>query len=142
MKSVVAKGAEGIKRAEPMRLFRSYRPEFTDGGQLRDFVYVRDCVEVVLWLLDHPEVSGLFNVGSGKARSWLDLAQALYASHRLQPAIEFIEMPPELVQNYQYYTEASMDQLRAAGYRRPFTTLEAGIEDYVCNYLLRSDSYR
>jgi ADP-L-glycero-D-manno-heptose 6-epimerase len=142
MRSVVAKGAEGIRRGEAMRLFRSHRADYADGGQLRDFVYVRDCVDVILWLVDNPQVSGLFNVGSGKARSWLDLAHALYAAHQREPVIEFIDMPPELIENYQYFTEARVDRLRAAGYRKPFTTLEAGIEDYVSNYLLGADPYR
>jgi ADP-L-glycero-D-manno-heptose 6-epimerase len=142
MRSVVAKGAEGFKRGEPMRLFRSHRSDYTDGGQLRDFVYVRDCVDVILWLLENPKVSGLFNVGSGKARSWLDLANALYASHKQQPDIQFIDMPNELKENYQYFTEAKMERLKAAGYDKPFTTLEAGIDDYVSGYLLRADPYR
>jgi ADP-L-glycero-D-manno-heptose 6-epimerase len=142
MRSVVAKGADGFRRGEEMRLFRSHRADYTDGGQLRDFVYVRDCVDVILWLVDNPKVSGLFNVGSGQARSWLDLANALYAAHKREPVVEFIDMPPELIANYQYFTEARVDRLRAAGYREPFTPLEAGIEDYVSNYLLRADPYR
>jgi ADP-L-glycero-D-manno-heptose 6-epimerase len=125
-----------------MHLFRSYRPQYVDGGQLRDFIYVRDCVEVVLWLLDNPGVSGLFNVGSGHARSWLDLAQALFSATRQAARVEFIDMPPELRDRYQYFTEARMGRLQAAGYRREFTPLEAGIEDYVRSYLQREDPYR
>ena len=142
MQSVVAKNYSLVRDGQPLRLFRSYRPEYADGGQLRDFVYVRDCVDVVLWLLDHPQVSGLFNLGTGQARSWLDLAKALFAAAGRAPAIEFIEMPPELIEKYQYFTQARMDHLRSAGYTRPFTTLEEGIADYVGHYLAANDPYR
>jgi ADP-L-glycero-D-manno-heptose 6-epimerase len=142
MLSVAARSFAGVRRGESMRLFRSLRPDYADGGQLRDFVYVKDCVEVMLWLLDNSPVSGLFNVGSGVARSWLDLANALFAASDRPPSIEFIDMPSQLVANYQYFTEARLDRLRAAGYQKPFTTLEAGIADYVHNYLLKSNPYR
>jgi ADP-L-glycero-D-manno-heptose 6-epimerase len=142
MQSVVARNFAAVRRGEPLRLFRSHRTQYRDGGQLRDFIYVRDCVEVVLWLLANPHVSGLFNVGSGAARTWLDLAQALFAACQRPEHIEFIDMPPELIDKYQYFTEARIERLRAAGYSRPFTTLEAGVEDYVRNYLLLSDRYR
>jgi ADP-L-glycero-D-manno-heptose 6-epimerase len=142
MQSVVAKNYSVVRDGQPLRLFRSYRPEYADGGQLRDFVYVRDCVDVVLWLLDHPQVSGLFNLGTGQARSWLDLAKALFAAAGRAPAIEFIEMPPELIEKYQYFTQARMDHLRSAGYARPFTSLEEGIADYVGHYLAANDPYR
>ena len=91
-------------------------PDYTDGGQLRDFVYVADCVAVILWLLEQPQVSGLFNVGSGKARSWLDLATALFSAAQRPARVEFIDMPAELRDKYQYFTEAGMSRLRAAGY--------------------------
>jgi ADP-L-glycero-D-manno-heptose 6-epimerase len=142
MQSVVAKNYGLIRDGQPLRLFRSYRAEYSDGGQLRDFVYVRDCVEVVLWLLDNPKVSGLFNLGTGQARSWLDLAKALFAAAGRAPAIEFIEMPPALIEKYQYFTQARMDSLRSAGYQRPFTSLEEGIADYVHRYLAADDPYR
>jgi ADP-L-glycero-D-manno-heptose 6-epimerase len=125
-----------------MRLFRSLRPDYADGGQLRDFVYVKDCVDVVLWLLDNSRICGNFNVGSGVARSWLDLANALFAANDRPPSIEFIDMPSQLIANYQYFTEARLDRLRAVGYPKPFTTLEAGIADYVHSYLLGSNQYR
>src|SRR5208282_2188094 len=92
MQSVVAKNYRLVRDGQPLRLFRSYRAEYGDGGQLRDFVYVRDCVDVVLWLVDHPKVSGLFNLGTGQARSWLDLAKGLFAAAARAPSIEFIEM--------------------------------------------------
>ncbi len=142
MMSVVARNFESVRRGEPMRLFKSYRSEYRDGGQLRDFVYVRDCVAVVLWLLDNPAVSGLFNVGSGAARSWVDLAHALFAAARLEPRIEFIDMPAALIEKYQYFTEARLDRLRSAGYVRSFTSLEAGVADYVQTYLSAGDRYR
>jgi ADP-L-glycero-D-manno-heptose 6-epimerase len=141
MQSVIARNFASVQRGEPVRLFRSHRPDYADGGQLRDFIYVRDCVDVVVWLLDHPDVTGLFNVGSGRARSWLDLAQALFSAAKQTPRVEFIDMPPGLLGKYQYFTEASVGRLRAAGYREAFTTLEAGIEDYVRNYLMREDPY-
>ena len=142
MRSVVARNFERVQRGEPLHLFRSRHPEYADGGQLRDFIYVKDCVDVVMWLIDNPQVSGLFNVGSGQARSWLDLGQALFAACRRLPLIEFVDMPPQLIDKYQYFTEARVQRLRAAGYARAFTPLEVGIEDYVRNYLVRSDPYR
>ncbi len=142
MQSVIARNFAAVRRGEPLRLFRSHRPDYADGGQLRDFIYVRDCVDVILWLLDNPHVSGLFNVGSGAARSWLDLAHALFAASEQPPLIEFIDMPAQLQEKYQYFTQARVTRLRAAGYRKAFTTLEAGVEEYVRTYLLRSDPYR
>jgi ADP-L-glycero-D-manno-heptose 6-epimerase len=142
MQSVVAKNYSLVRDGRPLCLFRSYRAEYAAGGQLRDFVYVRDCVDVVLWLLDHSQVSGLFNLGTGQARSWLDLAKALFAAAGRPPAIEFIDMPPALIEKYQYFTQARMDRLRSAGYQRPFTSLEEGIADYVRHYLAADDPYR
>jgi ADP-L-glycero-D-manno-heptose 6-epimerase len=142
MQSVVAKNYAIVRNGQPLRLFRSYRAEYADGGQQRDFVYVRDCVDVVVWLLDHPQVSGLFNLGTGQARSWLDLAKALFAEAGRPPAIEFIEMPPALIEKYQYFTQARMERLRSVGYERPFTSLEQGIADYVSRYLAADDPYR
>jgi ADP-L-glycero-D-manno-heptose 6-epimerase len=142
MQSVVARNFAAVRRGEPLRLFRSHRPQYGDGGQLRDFVYVADCVEVMMWLIDNPHVSGLFNVGSGAARTWLDLAHALFAACQLPARVEFIDMPPELIEKYQYFTEARIARLRAAGFRQPFTSLEAGVSEYVRGYLAREDPYR
>jgi ADP-L-glycero-D-manno-heptose 6-epimerase len=142
MQSVIARNYASVQAGEPLRLFRSYRPDYPDGGQLRDFIYVRDCVDVMLWLLDHPQVSGLFNVGTGKARSWLDLGHALFAAIGREPKIEFIEMPETLQAKYQYHTAASTGRLRAAGYGSAFTELEAGVADYVRNFLAAPDPYR
>ncbi len=103
---------------------------------------MKDCVAVISWLLGNPDVCGLFNVGTGAARSWLDLANALFNAANRPARIEFIDMPPELLEKYQYFTQAHVDRLRAAGYRAAFTTLEAGVADYVQQYLARSDPYR
>jgi ADP-L-glycero-D-manno-heptose 6-epimerase len=141
MQSIVAAHTTKLLAGNSLSLFRSYRPDYSDGGQLRDFVYVKDCVDVILWLLQNTEVNGLFNVGTGNARSWLDLANAMFAAIDRVPAIEFVDMPPQLVDKYQYFTEARIDRLRAAGYRKAFTTLEAGVSDYVREYLVCDDPY-
>jgi ADP-L-glycero-D-manno-heptose 6-epimerase len=142
MQSVVAKNFALVKATRPLCLFRSYRPDYADGGQLRDFVYVDDCVDVVLWLLDHPHVSGLFNLGTGRARTWLDLAHALFNAMERPRTVEFVEMPQALIEKYQYFTEARMDRLRAAGYQRPFAPMEDGIRKYVRQYLETDDPFR
>jgi ADP-L-glycero-D-manno-heptose 6-epimerase len=142
MKSVIAQNYAQVQAGQPLRLFRSYRPDYTDGGQLRDFIYVRDCIEAMLWLLHEPRVSGLFNIGTGKARSWIDLGHALFAAIGREPRIEFIDMPAALQPRYQYHTAASVGRLRAAGYAQPFTELEAGVADYVRGFLAATDPYR
>jgi ADP-L-glycero-D-manno-heptose 6-epimerase len=142
MQSIIAAHTAKLVAGEKLALFRSYRADYRDGGQLRDFVYVKDCVDIVLWLLENPQISGLFNVGTGKARSWLDLANSLFAAIDRPAAIEFVDMPAQLIDKYQYFTEARIERLRAAGYRNAFTTLEAGVLDYVHEYLLRDDPYR
>lgn len=142
MKSLIARGFAGVQKGEPLKLFRSYKPQYADGGQLRDFIYIKDCIDVLMWLLEHPRVSGLFNLGTGMARSWLDLASALFCASKRERAVEFIDMPPQLIDKYQYFTQAQMDRLRDAGYTRPFTSLEDGIADYVQRYLAAEDPYR
>ncbi|MGO1118727.1 ADP-glyceromanno-heptose 6-epimerase [Rhodovibrionaceae bacterium A322] len=124
------------------RLFKSHHPDYADGGQLRDFIWVDDVVQVVLWLLDKREVSGLFNVGTGKARSFHDLARAVFKAMNKPEQIEFIPTPESIRAKYQYFTEANMDRLRAAGYDREFTGLEDGITRYLRNYLMTDDPYR
>jgi ADP-L-glycero-D-manno-heptose 6-epimerase len=141
MQSVIAKNYAQIVAGRPLSLFRSYRPEYPDGGQLRDFIYVGDCVAAILWCLDHEQVSGLFNLGTGEARSWLDLAAAVFRAAERPLAVEFIEMPLSLRENYQYVTEARMSRLRSVGYDRPFTSLEDGISHYVRGYLATHDPY-
>ncbi len=142
MQSVIARNYALIKSSHPLSLFRSYRPDYGDGGQMRDFIYVDDCVDVILWFVDHPQVSGLYNLGTGEARTWLELAHALFAAAGLPINVRFIEMPSELIDKYQYLTRARVDRLRAAGYARPFTSLEKGIARYVHDYLATNDPYR
>ena len=137
---VVATGS--ARAGDKARLFRSHNPAYQDGGQLRDFIYVRDCVDMLLWLYEHPEVSGLFNIGTGKARSFADLAAATFRAVGRQPVYEFVDTPVEIRDKYQYFTEARMQRLRHAGYDKPFTTLEDGVADYVTNFLARPDPYR
>jgi ADP-L-glycero-D-manno-heptose 6-epimerase len=142
MMSVAAQNHARVQAGEPMRLFKSHRRDYRDGGQLRDFIYVSDCVEAMLWLLENPQVSGLFNLGTGTARSFKDLAKALFAALGKKPRIEFIDMPEAIRPRYQYRTEAAMSRLRAAGYDRPFLSLEDGVADYVQRYLESDDPYR
>jgi len=141
-KSVVAHLFPVAKRGEEVKLFKSYHPDYPDGGQLRDFVWVGDVVAVILWLLAHPDVSGLFNVGSGEARSFHDLAAATFAALGMPAKIGYREMPDELRGKYQYYTKADLTRLRAAGYERPMTRLEDGVREYVTRYLDHEDPYR
>jgi len=142
MKSVVAHMYPDIVAAGRVSLFKSHHPDYEDGGQLRDFVSVVDAADIVLWLLDHPQVSGLFNVGTGKARSFADLARATFAALGRTAQIHYRDMPEELKARYQYFTQARMERLRAAGYAKPFTPLEAGVKDYVQNHLSKADPYR
>lgn len=136
MRSVVHKAFETIQAEGRMGLFKSYRPEYRDGEQVRDFIFVKDAVDVTLFFMDHPEVSGLFNCGTGQARTWLDLVRGVFAAMDRDPDIHFIDMPETLRGKYQYHTEADVKKLRAAGYDRPFTSLEDGIREYIVNHLL------
>jgi ADP-L-glycero-D-manno-heptose 6-epimerase len=142
MRSVIARNFTEVQRGAPLRLFRSYKADYADGGQMRDFIYVRDCVDVVLWFLDNAHISGLYNLGTGQARTWMDLANALYGALDRPANVAIIDMPAELQSKYQYYTQAKMDRLREIGYRRPFTSLENGILDYVKQYLINEVPYR
>ncbi|APF19986.1 ADP-L-glycero-D-manno-heptose-6-epimerase [Caldithrix abyssi DSM 13497] len=137
MASVVFKAFNQIRQTGSVRLFKSHRPDFKDGEQLRDFVYVKDVLEVILFFLQNPDKNGLFNVGSGKARSFLDLVNATFAAMGKKPEIIFFDMPEHLRDRYQYFTEARIEKLRKAGYQKEFASLERGIEDYVRNYLLK-----
>jgi ADP-L-glycero-D-manno-heptose 6-epimerase len=142
MRSVACQKWPEAARGEAVKLFKSYREDVPHGGQRRDFVYVRDAVEVVLWLMANPQVSGVYNLGSGRARSFRELVEALFRAADQPPRIDYVDMPPGLRERYQYYTQAEMGRLQAAGYDRPFTTLEDGIADYVWLYLSQSDPYR
>lgn len=134
MRSVVAKAYAQVRESGEIRLFKSYRPAVPDGEQQRDFLYVRDAVAIALFFHQHPDKSGLFNCGTGRARTWLDLAYAVFRAVRRKPRITFIEMPEALRSSYQYFTQADMSKLRGAGYRENFTSLEEGILDYVHNW--------
>ena len=142
MRSVVAQKFPLARDDQAVTLFRSDRPDVPDGAQKRDFVYVRDCVAVTLWLLEHPEVSGLFNLGTGQARSFQDVARALFAAVHRPVRIGYLEAPAAVRAHYQYFTEARMERLRKAGYTHPFTCLEDGVRDYVERYLSQADPYR
>jgi len=142
MKSVAAQIWPKVRAGEAVELFKSHRDGIEDGGQLRDFVYVRDVAEVVAWLQEAGHVNGIFNLGSGQARSFADMARAVFAAGGKPPRIDYIPMPDSLREKYQYFTEARMDRLVAAGYPHGFTELETGIADYVGNYLATDDPYR
>ena len=142
MQSVAVQIYRRAANGEVARLFRSHRAGVADGGQKRDFVYVRDAVDMMLWLYDHPAVNGLFNVGSGTARSFADLAAAVFHAIGREPRIDYVDTPTEIRDKYQYFTEARMDRLRAAGYDKPSTALEDGVADYVQRYLAAVDPYR
>ncbi len=131
MRSVVHKAYNQILSTGTVELFKSYKEDYADGQQQRDFLYVKDAVEVPLFFHDHQEVSGLFNCGSGDARTWVDLVTTLFTAMGREPNIKFIDMPETLRSRYQYFTQADGRKLRAAGYDRPFTPLEEGVKDYV-----------
>lgn len=141
MRSVVHKAFHQIQDEGLIRLFKSYRPEWADGGQTRDFVYVKDCVEVLWWFLNHAEVNGIFNIGTGQARSWNDLANSVFAALGRTPQIEYIEMPDRLKGNYQYHTQATIEKLRNAGCEVPFRSLEDAVADYVQTHLATPQPY-
>ncbi len=142
MQSVVARSFPVAAGDGDVGLFKSCRPDIADGEQKRDFVFVEDCVDIVLWLLDHPEVNGLYNVGTGQARSFADLIRALFAALGRPARIAYRDMPEVLRAHYQYFTEARMERLRGAGYARPFTPIEHGVRRYVERYLSQPDPYR
>jgi len=135
MRSFVIKAFEQINATGKVRLFKSYKPEYADGEQKRDFIYVKDAVDMTLFFYDNPKINGLFNIGTGKARSWNDLVKAVFAAMGKKPNIEYIDMPESIRDQYQYFTEADITNLRKAGYDKEITTLEDAIKDYVRNYL-------
>lgn len=137
MASVIFKAFNQIKDTGRVRLFKSHRPDFKDGEQLRDFVYIKDILEIIAFFLEHPRLAGIFNAGTGKARSFKDLVSATFKAMSLPPDIEYIDMPQDIRDRYQYFTEAKMDKLRAAGFKQPFHSLEEGVTDYVQNYLAK-----
>ncbi|MBI3436020.1 MAG: ADP-glyceromanno-heptose 6-epimerase [Proteobacteria bacterium] len=142
MMSLLAKRFADIRSGRAVRLFKSHRAGIADGDQSRDFVYVDDAVAVVRWLLATPSVSGIFNVGSGTARSFRAMMEAAFAALGLPPAIEFVEMPHAIRDQYQYFTQASLDNLRAAGCNAHFMPLEAAVARYIGGFLSRADRYQ
>ena len=139
--SVALKNYREITSGSPAVLFRSHNPDYKDGAQSRDFIWVGDCVNVMLWLKNNPAVSGLFNLGTGKARSFFDLTKSIFDAASITPKIEFVDTPLTLRDKYQYYTEARMERLRNAGYIAPFTNIEDGVRQYVQNFLSTKDPY-
>ncbi len=140
--SVVPQLYRQVAETGRARLFRSARPDIADGAQQRDFVHVDDCVNVMLWLYRNPAVSGIFNVGSGQARTFRALAEAVFQAHGTDPQIDFIDTPAAIRAQYQYFTEARMDRLMAAGYDKPVISLETGVTRYIEEYLATADPYR
>ncbi|MBK8139779.1 MAG: ADP-glyceromanno-heptose 6-epimerase [Chitinophagaceae bacterium] len=135
MASVIFHSFNQIKSTGKVKLFRSHRPDFKDGQQLRDFIYVEDVAKVCYWLMEHTIISGLYNLGTGKARTFEDLVKATFAGIGKEPAIEYIDIPEDIRDKYQYFTEADMNKLRNAGYKDSFYTLEEGVGEYVKNFL-------
>lgn len=140
MASVIFHAFRQINEKGEMKLFKSHRSDFADGGQMRDFVYVKDLISVCMWLMHHRQNSGIYNLGSGKARTFLDLAKATFHAMDKSPKIEFVDTPVDIRDKYQYFTEADMSKLIGVGYPFPFTSLEDGVADYVKHYL-NSGSY-
>ena len=135
MRSFVLKAFEQISATDKVRLFKSHRPDYKDGEQKRDFLYVKDAVDITLFFFDNPNTAGIFNIGSGAARSWNDLANATFAAMDKKPNIEYIDMPDSIRNQYQYFTEAEISKIRSIGYKKQTTSLEEAIKDYVTNYL-------
>jgi ADP-L-glycero-D-manno-heptose 6-epimerase len=138
MASVVWHTFNQVSDTGAMKLFRSHREDYKDGEQLRDFIYVKDVAEVLYFLMHHRKDSGLYNLGTGQARTFLDLVTATFVAMGKEPQISFIDTPVDIRDKYQYFTEAKMDKLRSIGYHKPFTSLEDGVRDYVQEYLMKS----
>jgi ADP-L-glycero-D-manno-heptose 6-epimerase len=139
MASVIFHAFNQIKETGAMKLFKSHNPNYTDGGQMRDFVYVKDLSEVMFFLMNHRKNSGLYNVGTGKADTFLELVKSTFDAMDIKQNITFIDTPEDIRDKYQYFTEANIDKLRKIGYSKPFYTLRDGATDYVKNYLLTGE---
>lgn len=141
MASVIFHAYNQIKATNAMKLFASHNPDYKNGEQMRDFIYVKDVVEVCMFLLHHRKDAGIYNLGSGKARTFLDLVNATFKALKIEPNISFIPTPEDIRDKYQYFTEANMNKLKSIGYNKPFTSLEDGVKDYVENYLVSNNYY-
>lgn len=141
MRSLAEKGYEQVAATGKLKLFKSYRPDYPDGGQKRDFVYVKDCVEAMLWFFEHREKAGIYNLGTGRAQSWNELARAIFKAAGRPESIEYIEMPDSIKGQYQYFTEADLSKLRRAGCPVRFRSVEEGVADYAALHLSRPDRY-
>jgi ADP-L-glycero-D-manno-heptose 6-epimerase len=139
MRSVVHKAFEQIRDSGKVKLFKSRNDDYKDGEQKRDFLYIKDAVDMTLFFLEHKEINGIYNIGSGKARTWNDLVAAIFNSFGKDVNIEYIDMPAHLAPKYQYFTEAKLDKIKKAGYSQSISSLEEGVADYVKNYLLKND---
>jgi ADP-L-glycero-D-manno-heptose 6-epimerase len=139
MASVIFHAHRQISENGRMKLFKSHRSDFADGMQLRDFIYVKDVVDVCMFLMVNRKNSGIYNLGTGNARSFLDLAKATFSAMDKKEEIEFIDIPEDIREKYQYFTEAKMNKLREAGYKKPFYTIEDGVKDYLSNYLISNN---
>ena len=138
MRSFVLKAFEQINATGKVRLFKSYRPDYKDGEQKRDFLYIKDAVDMTLFFFDNPKTAGIYNLGAGVARSWNDLAKAVFAAMGKKSNIEYIDMPDSVRNQYQYFTEADIAKIRSAGYKKPITPLEESVKDYVSHYLTQN----
>ncbi len=141
MTSLIYKAFYQIKETGKVKLFKSYKPEYKDGGQMRDFVYVKNCIDVMWWFFKNNDINGIFNLGTGKARTWNDLISAVFDAMGLDTNIKYIEMPEALRNQYQYFTQAEMDKLHTAGCPITFSSLEDSVRDYVVNYLQKDDPH-
>jgi ADP-L-glycero-D-manno-heptose 6-epimerase len=142
MASVLSKVFAGAKAGQPVKLFKSHRDGIADGDQRRDFIYIDDVVAVLRWLMDTPSVNGIFNVGTGKAESFRDMIVAMFKALGRPPNIDYVDMPISIRDQYQYFTQARVENLRKAGYNAGFTPLEQAVGQYVAGYLDREDKYR
>ena len=140
--SLIAQIYPRIIRNEPAKLFKSHKEGINDGEQSRDFIWIEDCIDIMIWLYENRDISGLFNVGTGQARSFKSLVEAIYYSLKREPKIDFIDTPLHLRDQYQYFTQASMNKIKSAGYTNTFTSLEDGVQKYVKNFLSTDNPYR
>jgi ADP-L-glycero-D-manno-heptose 6-epimerase len=141
MASVIWHAFNQIKDNGSLKLFKSHRNDFKDGEQMRDFIYVKDLIQVCVFLMEHRKNSGIYNLGTGKARSFNDLGKATFRALGLEPNLTYIDTPVDIRDKYQYFTEANMNKLRSIGYTIPFTSLEEGVDEYVKDYLAKNLYY-